>query len=72
MIYTNDLTARAENAGAITDKEAALLEVYRTKLVRDTQGGLGVNDVRVYARGAGYIGRPGYGALVVRSSAESK
>lgn len=62
--------ARAKEAGAITDKEAALLKVYRTKWVRDTDGGLGVDGVRVLVAGyACYRDDPSRGMLVVCSSA---
>lgn len=60
-------------AGAITDKEAALLKVYRLNWVRDTDGALGVDGVRVHAEPCHYQpGHPIDGALVVCSSRESK
>ena len=63
-----------DKANKLTTEEAALLNVYRTKFVRDTEGGLDVVGVRVHVRDAyscSFDG-PRYGALVVRSSAESK
>jgi hypothetical protein len=59
-----------KKSGAITEKETALLEVYRTKLVRDIQGGIDVFGVRVRIFYYDDCSDTSYGALVVCSSAE--
>ena len=73
--WTQDKGAetRAKGAGAITEKEAALLDVYRRDRVRDTAGGLDVDGVRVlaYDDSDSHV-VPNHGALVVCPSAESK
>jgi hypothetical protein len=71
--YVEGLLAKEVN-NTINEAEKNALQTYRERYVRDTQGGLDVDGRRV--RGFDGLwsdgGYPGYGALFVRASAESK
>jgi hypothetical protein len=73
LAYVEGLLEK-ENSGTINDAEKGALRTYRDRYVRDIDGGLVVGGRRVRGRnydGYGY-GFPIYGALFVRTSAESK
>jgi hypothetical protein len=71
--YVEGLLAKEDN-NTINDAEKNALQTYRKRLVKDTEGGLGVGGSLVFVHVAIWVGydRPLDGALVVRASAESK
>ena len=73
VAYVKDLLAKEDN-NTINEAEKNALKTYRERYVRDTQGGLVVDGRCVRGRGYHWRGNvyPGYGALFVRASAESK